>query len=69
MEDVTGWADRKIDALLEHRSQHRSTMGIEAGDTGDQLEAFRQRIREEPAEVGAGAGVTHAEEFKLIDDL
>ena len=70
VEDVTGFADAKVTALLEHRTQHRSTMGIEPGDAGDQLEAFRGRILDELAEVGADAGVAHAEAFKLVvDDL
>ena len=34
VEDVTGFADTKIAALLEHRSQFHSTMDIEPDDDG-----------------------------------
>jgi LmbE family N-acetylglucosaminyl deacetylase len=68
-EDVTGWADTKLAALLEHRSQHRSTMHIDPDDDGTQIAAFRKRIVDRLAEHGARAGVEHAELFKAIVDL
>jgi LmbE family N-acetylglucosaminyl deacetylase len=54
----------KVDALLCHRSQWRSTMGIEAGapDAGAQRAAFVTRVRRE---IDAAGG----EPFKLLDDL
>lgn len=68
-EDVTGFASAKLDALLAHRSQWRSTMFIEPDDDGAQLDAFRQRVLDRLAEVGAAVGVTHAEAFRAITDL
>jgi hypothetical protein len=54
----------KIDALLCHHSQWRSTMGIdEAGpDMDAQRAAFVARVR---GEIDAASG----EPFKLLDDL
>jgi LmbE family N-acetylglucosaminyl deacetylase len=54
----------KIEALLCHRSQWRSTMGIEEGTPrfGEQKAAFEDRIRTEIAETGG-------EPFKLLTDL
>jgi LmbE family N-acetylglucosaminyl deacetylase len=68
-EDVTGWADVKIKALLEHRSQQRSTMHIDPDDDGTQLAAFRKLVTDRLAENGARAGVEHAELFRAITDL
>ena len=68
-EDVTGWAGVKLAALLEHRSQHRSTMHIDPDDDGTQLAAFRKRVLDRLAEGGARAGVEHAELFKAITEL
>ena len=55
VEDVTGFVDTKVDALLAHRSQWRSTYGI-LGDHGidDELgiAAFRARIASETDAVG-----------------
>ena len=65
-EDVTGFAEAKVAALLAHESQFETTMH-EAGETDN--EGFRARILGELAEDGAAAGVTHAEPFKLITDL
>lgn len=69
-EDVSGHAEAKIAALLEHRSQFRSTMGIDAdaeGGEGSGIEVFRARVLERLAEHGARAGVAAAELFKLIE--
>jgi LmbE family N-acetylglucosaminyl deacetylase len=54
----------KIDALLCHRSQWKSTMGIdtESNDADSQRAAFEARIR---AEIDASGG----EPFKLLTDL
>ena len=68
-EDVTGFADAKTTALECHVSQFRTTMYIDPDDDGTQLGAFRSRIRDELAEVGAQIGVGHAERFKLITPL
>jgi LmbE family N-acetylglucosaminyl deacetylase len=68
-EDVTGFAEVKIAALLRHESQLRSTMFIDPDDDGTQLAAFRDRVLGRLAEVGAAAGVEHGERFKIIDRL
>jgi LmbE family N-acetylglucosaminyl deacetylase len=68
-EDVTGFAQRKVAALLEHRSQYRSTMSIDDDDDGTQLEAFRARIAERLADHGRQVSVEHAELFRAITDL
>lgn len=66
VEDVTGWLDRKLDALEAHESQFESTM--KAVDA-NQLAAFRTRISDRLAGLGAPHGVAAAEVFKRIDDL
>ena len=65
-EDVTGHLDDKYAALLAHRSQFESTM--KAG-TDPGLVRFRQRVEARLEVAGRAAGTTHAEVFKLIDDL
>lgn len=72
VEDVTGFEDRKVAALLAHRSQFRSTMGIsdlEEGSADDEIAAFVRRVHERLGEQGALGGVTSGEAFKLIDSL
>lgn len=67
IEDVTGFADAKVAALLEHRSQFETTMDIGEGPAAaDERERFRRRILTELADAGAAAGVEHGEAFKLI---
>ncbi len=66
VEDVSGFMDRKLDALAAHESQFESTM--HAVDS-DQLDAFRSRIEARLADLGAPFGVTAAELFARIDDL
>ena len=67
VEDVTGWAERKVAALLEHRSQFRSTHDIDDPEDVGQVERFTRRVEERLAEVGRSAGVAAAEGFKRID--
>ncbi len=47
-EPAAGWTDAKVEALLCHRSQWRSTMGIDpdldADDRSHAIEAFRARV-------------------------
>jgi LmbE family N-acetylglucosaminyl deacetylase len=69
VEDVTGFLDTKIAALLEHRSQFRSTMRIDDPDAADEVAAFRERMLERMAEHGQPEGIALAESFKLIDRL
>lgn len=71
LENVAGHVDTKLAALLEHRSQHRTTMGV--GHAGEEHEAgisaFRERVLERLAASGAPAGLVAAEAFKRIDAL
>jgi LmbE family N-acetylglucosaminyl deacetylase len=82
VEDVTGFADAKVAALLEHRSQYRSTMGIDGDGPGAdapeaalaaaaagaaQRAAFRSRVERGLADGGRPAGFTHGEAFALLD--
>jgi LmbE family N-acetylglucosaminyl deacetylase len=69
LEDVTGFAGAKVDALLEHRSQWRSTHDIT--DPGDQtqIDRFRRTVEDGLAGQGAPAGIRHGEAFKAISTL
>lgn len=73
LEDVTGFEHTKLAALLAHRSQLRSTMGISAGADVDEndpeVAEFCQRILERLAGHGSQAGVAAGEVFKRIDRL
>jgi len=66
VEDVGGFLDAKLNALLSHESQFESTMKS-ASDPN--LLAFRQRVEAKLLAAGQAGGVHHAEVFKLIDDL
>ena len=67
LEAVDGFLETKLAALLAHRSQWESTMGI-AVDPGEQ-QAFAARIRDRATDAGALGGVPLAEAFKRIDRL
>lgn len=69
VEDVTGFAAVKVDALLEHRSQWRSTHGIDDPDDARQIDRFRSSVLDGLAAAGAPTGVAHGEAFKVIRDL
>lgn len=73
LEDVTGFVEAKLAALLEHRSQLRSTMKIERsddlGEENAEVAEFRQRVRDRLAEHGAGGGFEAAEAFHKISPL
>ncbi|MDG2907167.1 MAG: PIG-L family deacetylase [Acidimicrobiales bacterium] len=62
-------AATKVAALLAHRSQHLSTMGIGAEDDGSQADAFRDSVLAELAEVGQRFGVPLAEAYRRIEGL
>jgi LmbE family N-acetylglucosaminyl deacetylase len=68
VESIDGFLPAKLAALLAHRSQWRSTMGIEGNPSAEE-EAFAARIRDRAAEAGALAGVALGEAFKRIDRL
>jgi len=58
----------KIDALLCHRSQWRSTMGIEERSE-EQRFAFERTQREQVAAAGLRVGACYAEAFARLDDI
>jgi hypothetical protein len=67
VENIAAFEDRKLQALLAHRSQFRSTMRID--DDSSHVEAFAARLRDRHAKTGAAAGFTAAEAFKVLRDL
>jgi LmbE family N-acetylglucosaminyl deacetylase len=69
VERVDGFAERKIAALLAHRTQWRSTMGIADPGSAEQLDAFRARVLAKLAAHGALAGVAEGEAFRAIREL
>ncbi len=69
VEDVTGFVDAKVDALLAHRSQYVTTHGIPEDDDGTAAEAFRQKVLARAALVGARTGVPAGEAFKALTEL
>lgn len=69
VEDVTGYGETKVAALLAHVSQFRTTMYIDPGDDGAQREAFRRRVLDGLVEVGVAAGIPEGERFKVIAPL
>ena len=69
VEDVGGFLERKMDALLAHRSQLRSTMRIDDADDAGQVEAFRARVAARLAEQGAMVGIAQGEAFRVMRDL
>lgn len=69
VEDCAGFEEIKLKALLEHRSQLRSTMAIEDAMARAEVEAFRARLGDRLTEHGGLAGIDRGEAFKLIDKL
>ncbi len=69
VEDVTGFVDAKVDALLAHESQFLTTHGIPADDDGTARETFRRRVHDRAVAVGSTARVGAGEAFKALTDL
>lgn len=69
LELVAQYEDIKLQALLAHRSQFRSTMRIDSDDDGEALSAFAARIRSRHSTAGSSFGYGPAEAFKLIEGL
>lgn len=71
LESVEESLDAKLAALLCHRSQWRSTMGIDvtSAELGVQLAAFEHRVRTEATVAGELLGGGSFEAFKLLGDL
>lgn len=64
-EDVSATFDRKIEALLEHSSQSKTTMQ-DASTEEEGRAMFRERIAEWCRAMGEPAGLDLAESFKLL---
>jgi LmbE family N-acetylglucosaminyl deacetylase len=69
VEDVGAHLEAKVAALLAHRSQLRSTMGIDDDMPAEQVERFRRRVAAEAAEAAEGAGIAYGERFKALRGL
>jgi LmbE family N-acetylglucosaminyl deacetylase len=69
VEDVGAHFQTKVAALLAHRSQYRSTMGIEDETDEKQVERFRRRVADTAGEHGQPVGVACGERFKALRDL
>ena len=69
VESVDGFCDQKIAALMEHRTQLRSTMDIEDTSAAAQVDAFRQRVTGRLREHGALADMAMGEAFRLLREL
>jgi LmbE family N-acetylglucosaminyl deacetylase len=68
LERVDGYVDRKVASLLAHRSQWRSTMGIDASPEAEQA-AFVMRVTYAAQTAGLRGGLRAAEAFARIDRL
>ena len=68
VERVDAWMDRKVEALLRHRSQWRSTMGIDDRPE-EQHAAFVNRLHATAQYEGLRAGVRAGESFRTITNL
>jgi LmbE family N-acetylglucosaminyl deacetylase len=66
LEDVDAHVDAKLAALLEHRSQYRSTMHIDDPDDAGQVTAFRHKVLDRMTWAGRAHGLDHAEPFKAM---
>ncbi len=71
VENIQGFEPCKLDALLAHQSQFRSTMHINgpADSQPDELTAFSSRLLRHHAAAGASIGLAAAEAFKAVRDL
>ncbi|HXW35161.1 MAG TPA: PIG-L family deacetylase [Acidimicrobiales bacterium] len=69
VEDVSGFVETKIQALLTHRSQSRSTLGLSADPEEAELASFYEKVALQHEAHGSLAGVAAGEAFRLIDDL
>jgi LmbE family N-acetylglucosaminyl deacetylase len=68
VEDVSGFMETKVAALMAHESQLRSTMGIDGGLPAE-LDAFTRRVEAQLGEHGSLAGLPYGESFHLLTDL
>jgi LmbE family N-acetylglucosaminyl deacetylase len=66
-EDITEYFELKLQALLEHRSQFRSTHHIDDAADEAQVKRFRQRIASRAGDHGES--FEFAERFRLLSEL
>ena len=59
--------EAKVNALLAHRSQFRSTHGIGPDDDGTDRAAFRSRVLDKCRAAGRRAGLPYGEAFKRVE--
>jgi LmbE family N-acetylglucosaminyl deacetylase len=69
LETIEGFEKVKLDALLAHRSQFRSTMHIGTCEDTGEVGAFAARMHGHHARAGQPLGMAAAEAFKMINDL
>ena len=69
VEDVGGFVDAKVEALLAHESQFVTTHGIPDRRRRHRPCSLRRRIHERAAAVGATARIDAGEAFKALTDL
>lgn len=69
LEDITGFEETKLKALLAHRSQFESTMRIDDRSDAGQVQAFADRLRARYKATGEPLGFPAAEAFKLLSDI
>jgi LmbE family N-acetylglucosaminyl deacetylase len=68
VENVDGYVDRKIEALLAHRSQWRSTMAIDERPDAERA-VFAEKIHAETRAAALRGGLRAAESFARIGNL
>jgi LmbE family N-acetylglucosaminyl deacetylase len=73
VEDVSGFEDVKVQALLAHRSQYETTLGIDGFDAEPDVrtmdtptDAFAEEIRRKLSEHGQVAGIAAGESFHRL---
>lgn len=71
VEDAETFLEKKVEALLAHKSQWKSTMGIDEDSpaAADQRAAFKVQIAQAARAAGQHAGLASAEAFKRIEPL
>ena len=67
--EASAGTQAELAALLEHRSQFRSTMRIEDPNATDEVAQFRERLLGRLGEMGAVAGLERGEAFKAMRNL
>jgi LmbE family N-acetylglucosaminyl deacetylase len=68
-EDIGGFLEHKLRALLAHRSQFRSTHNIDDPADEAQVRRFRERVTDRAREHGVDANIDLAERFRLITEV